>query len=420
MASFIRKLWKDRRGNVLVIAAGALPLVIGSAGLATDTIQWAMWKRQLQRAADSGAIAGVYAKIQYADHESAVHQDLAHNSHVGITTTTDIENSPSTGAYSSDPYAVRVTLSVQKSLSFSSLFLSAAPTITATATATIVPSGEYCVVSLEPTATTGITATGSAVVDLGCGMITNSTSMEAAVATGAAMVNASPIAAVGGITASDNWGDHVELRPFTAEQEDPFADVEPDTTGCPGPNVTVVSNQSRTLDAGCYGNLTFNGTVELTGGTYILDAGSLRVGSQAVVTCTGANGCVFVLTSRTADTNPGSIGNVHINGGAQVNLTAPSSGPYAGLLMYQDRRALDSTSANHQNLINGNASSAFQGAFYFPNQETTFNGTAGMQTSCMQLVARRVILSGNSSISNSCPENSGASAFEGRTVKLVE
>ena len=30
------------------------------AGLATDTIQWTLWKRQLQRAADSAAIAGVY------------------------------------------------------------------------------------------------------------------------------------------------------------------------------------------------------------------------------------------------------------------------------------------------------------------------------------------------------------------------
>ena len=52
--------WKDRRGNALVIAGAALPLLVGAAGLATDTIQWTLWKRQLQRAADSAAIAGVY------------------------------------------------------------------------------------------------------------------------------------------------------------------------------------------------------------------------------------------------------------------------------------------------------------------------------------------------------------------------
>ena len=55
MRNFMTKIWHDKRGNALIIAAAALPLLIGSAGLATDTIQWALWKRQLQRAADSAA-----------------------------------------------------------------------------------------------------------------------------------------------------------------------------------------------------------------------------------------------------------------------------------------------------------------------------------------------------------------------------
>src|SRR5437588_5488700 len=60
MISFFGKLMRSRRGNVLAIAAATLPLFIAAAGLATDTIQWTLWKRQLQRAADSAAIAGVY------------------------------------------------------------------------------------------------------------------------------------------------------------------------------------------------------------------------------------------------------------------------------------------------------------------------------------------------------------------------
>ena len=59
MISFMRKLWKSKRGNTLAIAAACFPLFIGAAGLATDTIQWTLWKRQLQRAADSAAISGV-------------------------------------------------------------------------------------------------------------------------------------------------------------------------------------------------------------------------------------------------------------------------------------------------------------------------------------------------------------------------
>jgi Flp pilus assembly protein TadG len=61
MISSFKRLWRDRRGNALAIAGAALPLVLGSAGLASDTIQWTLWKRQLQRAADSAAMAGVYA-----------------------------------------------------------------------------------------------------------------------------------------------------------------------------------------------------------------------------------------------------------------------------------------------------------------------------------------------------------------------
>src|SRR3954468_16749937 len=64
MIKFFKKLWRDRRGNALVLAGASLPLIIGSAGLASDTIQWVLWKRQLQRAADSAAIAGVYATMQ--------------------------------------------------------------------------------------------------------------------------------------------------------------------------------------------------------------------------------------------------------------------------------------------------------------------------------------------------------------------
>ena len=91
MIGFIRSILKDRRGNTLAIAAACLPLVVGAAGLATDTIQWTLWKRQLQRAADSGSIAGVYAIVEdggaRTNVSSAVNKDLTYNSHVGITTT---------------------------------------------------------------------------------------------------------------------------------------------------------------------------------------------------------------------------------------------------------------------------------------------------------------------------------------------
>jgi Flp pilus assembly protein TadG len=433
MISFFKKLWRDKRGNALVIAAAALPLVLGSAGLASDTIQWALWKRQLQRAADSGAIAGVYAIVEDSGERTnvstAVDRDLNYNSHVGITTT-KVVGTPTSGTYASDPYAVQVDLSVQKKLSFSGMFMSYTPTISVSATATVAPSGHYCVISLEDTAVTGINASGNADVDLGCGMITNSTSMTAAVATGSSEVNASPIAAVGGIAASNNWATGTVLQPFTLAQEDPFKDVPAPSTfpsgNCPqykqnNPNEVHTFGSSDAATTGlpsgtyCVSKLDIQGTTSFPdNSTIIIDGGNFEVGAQAHVSCTG---CTFILTSRDAATNPGSIGVADINGGAELDLSAPSTGTYAGLIVYQDRRAQDAS--NVTNKVNGNSDSFFQGAFYFPNQQVTFNGTAGMSTACLQLVARRVSYSGNMHIANTCPANSGAHDFTGKKVRLV-
>ena len=434
MISFLKKLWRDKGGNALVIAGAALPLVLGSAGLASDTIQWALWKLELQRAADSAAIAGVYAIVQdegaRTNVSGAVDKDLTYNSHVGITTT-KTAGAPTTGSYTGDPYAVQVSLSVQKKLSFSGMFMSFTPTITAKATATVTPSGEYCVVSLEDTTATGITASGNADVDMGCGMITNSTSMTAAVATGSSEVTASPIAAVGGIAASNNWASGTVLQPFTLAQEDPFANVAPPSTfpsgNCPqyrqsNPNETHAFNGSDGATSGlpggtyCVSNIDIQGTTTFPDdSTIIIDGGNFSIGAQAHVSCTR---CTFILTSRTADTQPQSIGVADINGGAELDLSAPNSGTYKGIMIYQDRRAQDAS--NIVNKINGNSDSTFSGAFYFPSQQVTYNGTAGMTTTCMQLVARRVTYSGNMNIANSCPTNLGYGSFKGKKVRLVE
>ena len=405
----MRSLFRSESGNVLALVAASLPLVMGAAGLATDTIQWVLWKRQLQRAADSAAMAGVYAKVNGASYQDAVTRDLKHNNHVAIATAVTPNSPPPTGPYASDQYAVRVALAVQKKLGFSSLFRGP-PTIRAAATATIIPWGDYCVISLESSAVTGINVDGSANLDLGCGMITNSPSATAAVATGAALVNATPIAAVGGIPLSGNWGSS-QLLPYTLPQADPFAGVEPAPPSGTCADVLVEPNQTVTLSPGCYRNMVLKGTVTLQPGTYTLDGGSLQITSQASVD--GTAGVTFVLTGS----DPGSIGTVTIDGGSATRLVAPGSGTYAGIVIYQDRRALDWGTGN---VIAGGSTSQFQGAFYFPGQQLTFTGSSGLATQCMQIVARRAAFTGTTSIANSCSSGSGASSFEGRAVRLVE
>ena len=108
--------------------------MVGSAGLATDTIQWALWKRQLQRAADSAALAGVYDRIandgSTANVSAAVDDDLGRHNHTNITLLSGYPQlAYPAGTNWTNP--VRVTLALQKKLGFSSLFMSSPPIITA-------------------------------------------------------------------------------------------------------------------------------------------------------------------------------------------------------------------------------------------------------------------------------------------------
>ena len=96
---------------------------------------------------------------------------------------------------------VEVSLAVQRSLSFSSMFLSAAPVITVTARAAAVDSGYFCVIAKEDTNTPGIIIQGSAYVNMGCGMISNSPSASVSVDVigSGHNVTAEPVAGVGGV-----------------------------------------------------------------------------------------------------------------------------------------------------------------------------------------------------------------------------
>lgn len=408
-----KRLLKDRKGAVALIMAAATPIIVGGLGLSIDTIQWTLTKRQMQRQADSGAIAGAYGLAQGRSVAAVVADDLARNAFVDLTNDPVVENAPTAGPQAGNSRAVRVALSTNVNLPFTGFFLNGPLTIPAEATASLVANGEFCALSLETANATGITLWGNSTVNLGCGMATNSVSANAVAAGGSSTVSATPIAAVGGVPQSSNYAPGTVLIPYAVPQPDPFLALPDPTVSGGVQNGNVNSNQTRTLNPGTYNGMDLKGNVTLNPGTYVIDGGDLSIGAQAKVT---GSGVTFVLTSKTAATNPNSIGQIKMNGGATVNLTAPSSGTYQGVLIYQDRRAALS---NQSNKVNGNSASKLQGAVYVASQEVEFTGTTGLNTNCFQLVARRITWSGNSAITNVCPAGSGAQSFTGTAVRLV-
>jgi Flp pilus assembly protein TadG len=410
MIKFMKRLWNDRRGNALVIACAAMPMIIGGAGFATDTIQWALWKRQLQRTADSAAMAGVLAEAQGATigsgsctnysgatYSSAVAYDINKNEKLWPTLTCSYENSPASGSYTADKYAVKVNLSVQQQLPFSGFLMSTTPTITASATATLVDTGKYCLVALKNTTSPGITVGGSSQANLGCGAISNSTSTTASVDANGSTYSfaASPVASVGGMPSTIIGS--TDLQPWHIPEPDPFAGKYstsvPATTTCAAFNSHITKqtggkNKTYTMEPGCYNDFSPNGndTYNLAAGTYYLNSTDFAPGGT--VTVTGSN-VTIILTGST----PGAV---NLSGNQTIQLSAPTTGTYAKMLFIQS----SSATADNLNKINGTSSSYFDGAFYFPNGDVQLNGTAGAMTQCAMLVAQVVDISGNATLQN--------------------
>ena len=435
MFKFLKSLWRDRRGNALVVAGAALPLLVGAAGMATDTIQWTLWKRELQRAADSAAIAGVYDRVVQGNTDgtkTVVEYDLTLNHHTGIALASGYPQVTFPADSGDIEDQVHVVLAVQKKLPFSSLFLSSAPLVKASATAASVPgAGTYCVIALDKSVgVVGLDISGSTTVDLGeCSAISNSSNPnQAATNTGdASKFIAKSLAAVGGVQYSKNWtvGSY---DPYSTAAKDPFEDLAPPAQSDCDETISVqkkdfpINRSSTDTDYNkvvCIdGGLTVQGDMNLGKGTYVINGGDLVMNSTG--TSLKCDGCTFVMTNFS---NPANTGSIKLTGGT-LDVTAPPRGsgsPYEGVAFFQDRRATDSGKKT-QNQINGNNNGGVEGVIYIPNQSLLYNGGGNVTAVCMMILGKRLEFGGSSSIklASDCGAAGIPDTGEGsRRVRLV-
>ena len=422
MIGFFRKLFKDRRGNVLAITAAALPLVVGAAGLATDTIQWTLWKRQLQRAADSAAIAGVYDRSNSGGSTTNVPTTVTHDLGLNLHTWMGLQGGYPQLNYPADSGVmvnqVKVTLAVQQPLPFSSLFMTNAPTIYAVSTAASVPAGgDACVEALETNASyTGITNIGTTSVYMpDCVMYSNSPSTNSASAGGNSSVVAQAVAAVGGIAQSNNWTVQA-YRPYSPPIGDPFANVTPDPSqmNCTASALTDSTDfTARPPGTNCFSSLSVSPnrslTVPANFGPIYINGGSVSL--QGNFNCVG---CTVVLTNSSTASNA-TIGTFSTNAQAANNIVAPTSGTFKGLAIYQDRRATGQTDK-----VNGGSTSVVTGALYFPADILRINGSGTATALCTMFVARRIVFTGTSGISISKISDCSATGLpQGGALRMV-
>ena len=112
-----------------------------------------------------------------------------------------------------------------------------------------------------------------------------------------------------------------------------------------------------------YPSASSGANVTLQPGIYYLDQGSLTVHGGATLSGIGVT---LVFTSSTGK----NCATATINGGATLNLTAPTSGPTAGIVIFGDRNMPAGTTFK----FNGGASQSLTAAIYTPKAAVSFAG----------------------------------------------
>lgn len=376
---------RDRSGAALVFTALMLPVLLGFLGLSTDVGLWYAAKRTAQTAADAAAIAGAYEVVRgsgSAGVRLAAEQDAARNGYdpAGGDVLT-VDSPPVAGPRAGVPGAVEAVLRRTPPLFFSRLVRDEPVTVTARAVAMTAPL-DACLWALEPVAT-ALEVAGAADVELGCGVYANSINAEAIDQNGAACLTAPSITVVGGYE-----GDCLHPRPRTGAPQlgDPLTYLDaPSHGGCDHAAKVKVTGGAVTLTPGVYcgGIEITGGAVTFAPGTYVLKGGVLSATGGSTVT--GA-GVTFYLTA-------GAGGHARLSLEATaMDLSAPTSGPYKGILFFQDRAAPESV----RNKVAGNADLRLDGLLYFPTTQLEFAGGSAAGGASTPIVARQVRFVGNS------------------------
>jgi hypothetical protein len=334
LAGVLKSFFYDTRGNVALITAMlAVPLLFAAGGTA-DYTMFLKQKHKLQEAADSAALATTKeagltsinnSKIQaiaesyiYATMGIAVDSKSA--AHLTVTTTA-----------SSDQSEIEVGVSYYwEPLILQHLNGSVLP-IKVTATAARAGSENLCVIALDNAVKDALLVTkGSSIKANNCAIFSNSSHSSGITTDSRSVVSASTTYSSGGYS-----GPPSSFNPTPVVDApiivDPLIDrPEPVSGPCDYPYVFQTGGKI-TLSPGRYcGGIDLGGKIVVTlkPGDYIIKDGPLWLGGNA--TLTGVNVGFFFEGNGPA---------FDFGASTQISLTAPKTGPLAGILFFEQRSA---------------------------------------------------------------------------------
>jgi len=421
-------MYRHESGQVVVFVAIAMAALVAIGALAVDVGWMQLQKRKLQAIADN-AVVEAAGEMRYdpahAGYIPGTNAALNLASQMGFINGVDGANLAVNCPPSSGPHAgagsctgqsyVEVVATKTGNSFFSKIFGVNAMTISARAVAWTGASGG-CVYALNPSMASAILFTGSSIFSANCGIIDDSSNAYAFSCSGSSNVTATQIGVVGG--ASTGGSCNIQPTPTSgiAYVSDPLGYLAPPAASCPttpphypsgcsyAPKKGLTCNSSVPGDhiqAGTYcGGITLNAgvTESFDPGLYVLAGGSgLDVNGSATVT---GNGVTFYHATDPSGTAP--FTSMKMNGSSTTRLTAPTSGNYAAILFYEDRRlAANGVNLSQiDNTFNGGNGATFQGSLYFPTTHLTYLGTSTANAAYMIMVADSITFSGNTTVRN--------------------
>jgi hypothetical protein len=225
----------------------------------------------------------------------------------------------------------------------------------------------------------------------GCTVGVNSTNTNAAQIAGTSTLSAECLSVAGGVSGVSKLtlacGSPITAAPVI---RDPYEDLEPpDLTAYPTCKTpTSTGGDDFALTPGRYcAKVNIKGKMTLAPGTYIIDG--VEFGLKGTSARIEGDGVTFILM------NGGDL--LGINGAAILDMTAPTTGPYSGVLVFADP---DSTATNSTLKFLGKDNSTIEGLIYAPHQYVEFGGNAVTSNGCTLVVAKQVDLKGQASFSS--------------------
>jgi hypothetical protein len=405
-----RKFLRDTSGNLSLTLALSMVPIIGVVGLAIDMSRASATKRALHDISDGAALAAASAAMGTKPNERseiALRFIAANQAALGAAEITS--KSVKVGAESIDvKLGAEIKGQMIKVLGVG-LGSSAVEQrgklekidVSAKSLAMYNPVPGPCVLALSPSKYRAATFSGSANVTFqNCTVMSNANTSSSIYFGGASVhVSAACFVAVGKIDGSTSNYTMTTCDSITENfiaTPDPYANIAVPTK--PPGACKNIKNTDTVLDPGYYCTMNINKNITLNTGAYtIASTGQLKVGAN--VTLTGS-GVTFYLEGNST---------VDFASNGTMKLSAPVSGPQAGILLFGDR-----TNTSLQRM-NGTSNSYLTGALYFKSGAVDFRGNYSGQNGCMQIVADTIEMSGNTTMTNAC-ESYGIAKISGAQI----